>query len=155
MSSIQRLATATPTSASQLPFNDPQNGRDSKASVADFAKVLQPLMTTLSGLITQYAAPNATGFSVTIAPPTLGASMFLLLSQGGAYAAGTVALPTGVDGQELVVHSRQIVTALTVSIAAADAANGVSSSGAPTTLAAGGFFRLRYDGINKLWCRVG
>lgn len=150
MSSIQRLATATPTSASQIPFNDPQNGRDSKASLGDFARVLQPLLTSLGGFVTQYAAPVATGFSVTIAPPTAGASVFLLLSQGGAYAAGTLVLPAGVDGQELLVHSRQAVTALTLT-----PANGDAVSGGPTTFTAGGFCRLRFDGINKLWCRAG
>jgi len=150
MSSIQRLTTATPTSASQIPFNDPANGRDSKASLGDFAEVLQPLLTSLGGFVTQYAAPAATGFSVTIAPPTSGTSMFLLLSQGGAYAAGTLVLPAGVDGQELLIHSRQAVTTLTVTPASGDA-----TSGAPTTLATGGYFRLRFDGVLRLWCRAG
>lgn len=150
MSSIQRLSTATPSSASQIPFNDPANGRDSKASLGDFAAVLQPLMTTLGGFITQHADPGATGFSVTIAPPTDGASMFLLLSQGGAYAAGTLVWPAGVDGQEVLVHSRQAVTTLTNTPASGDA-----FSGAPTTLTAGGYFSMRFDGVLRLWCRAG
>lgn len=147
---IQRLNQGTPTTASQIPFADTQNGVDRRASLADIAAVLQDSLTPGAGFITQYASPGATGFSVTVSPPTAGASMFLLLSPGGAYAAGTVVLPSGVDGQEVLVHCRQAVTTLTVT-----PASGASASGAPTTLAAGGYFRLRYDGVNALWCRVG
>lgn len=152
MSSIQRLATATPTSASQIPFNDPQNGRDSKASLADMAGVLQELLTPSGGLITQYSQPNATGWSVQVAPPTDGASMYLLITPLAGYAAGTITLPAQascVDGQELLVSCTQLVTALTV------AGNGSTVNGAPTTLAANGFFRLRFDGTFKAWFRAG
>lgn len=146
---IERLNQGTWSSASQLPFYDPQNGQDKRGSVSDLATVLQAQLSPSGGLITQYASPNASGFTVTVSPPTTGASMFLLLSPGGTYAAGTLVLPIAIDGQELLVHSRQTVTALTITPASGDA-----SSGAPTTIAAGGFFRLRYDFINKLWCRV-
>lgn len=147
---IQRLNQGTPTAASQVPFYDPSNGADRRASVSDIAAVIEQQMTATGGLITQYASPNASGFSVTVAPPTAGASVFLLLSPGGAYAAGTVVLPSAIDGQEVVIHTRQAVTTLTVTPQAGD-----SASGAPSTLAAGGFARLRYDLINKLWCRIG
>ena len=147
---IDRLNQSSLTAASQLPFYDPANGADRRASVSQLATVLQSLLTSLGGFVTQYAAPVATGFSVAVAPPTSGASVFLLLSQGGAYAAGTLVLPAGVDGQELLVHSRQAVTALTLTPASGDAV-----SGGPTTFTAGGFARLRFDGINRLWCRVG
>jgi hypothetical protein len=147
---IDRLNQSSINSASQIPFYDPANGADRRASVAQLATVLQTLLTSLGGFVTQYAAPVATGFSVTVAPPTSGASVFLLLSQGGAYAAGTLVLPAGVDGQEVLIHSRQAVTTLTVTPASGD-----TVSGAPTTFAAAGFARLRFDGVNRLWCRVG
>lgn len=151
MSSLQRLPTGTPASDSQVPFLDTPNGRDSKASLTDFAKVLQGLLTPYGSPVTQYANPGATGFSITVAPPTSGASMFLLVSAGGAYAAGTIVLPQGsADGQEVLVHMRQAVTTLTITPQTGD-----TVSGAPTTVAAAGFFRLRYDLPGKLWCRVG
>lgn len=146
---IVNLNQGTPTSASQIPYYDPSAGQDRRASLSDIAAAIVGEESG-SSFMTQYAAPGATGFSVTVAPGTTGESVFLLLSQGGAYAAGTIVLPTATDGQEVLVHSRQAVTALTVTPASGD-----SLSGAPTTLAAASFFRLRYDLINKLWCRVG
>ncbi len=147
--SIQRLNESTPTSASQIPFWDPQSGADRRASLDAVAQVLQGQI-SVSGLLTQYASPTATGFSVTVSPPTSGASVFLLISPSAGYAAGTVVLPVGVDGQEVLVHCRQAVTTFTLTPQTGDGA-----SGAPATLAAGGYFRMRYDLISKLWCRVG
>jgi hypothetical protein len=150
MSALQRLPTGTPASDSQVPFLDTPNGRDSKASLADFAEVLQGLLTPYGAPVTQYANPGASGFSITVAPPTSGASVFLLVSAGGAYAAGTIVLPQGAaDGQEVLVHMRQAVTTLTIT------PQGDTMSGAPTTIGAAGFFRMRYDLVGKLWCRVG
>jgi hypothetical protein len=152
MSSINRLGNGTPASDSQIPFLDTPNGRDAKASLADFARALQELLTPQGTLITQYSAPNATGFNVQIAPPTDGAGIYLLLTPLAGYAAGTVTLPAKalcVDGQELLVTSTQSVAALTV------AGNGATVNGAPTALTANGFFRLRYDGVNGSWYRVG
>lgn len=147
--SINSLNQGTPTLASQIPYNDPSVGQDRRTSLSQIVDVIESSLSA-SGFITQYASPGATGFSVTIAPPASGTSTFLLLSPGATYAAGTVVLPTGVDGQEILVHSRQTVTALTVSVP-----TGASASGAPTTITAGGFFRMRFDGVNSLWCRVG
>lgn len=149
---IERLNQGTPSAASQIPFYDPQNGQDRKMSVDQLATLLESELTPGAGLITQYAAPNATGFNVVIAPPTDGASMYLLLTPGGAYAAGTITLPAQalcIDGQELLVSCTQAVTALTV------AGNGSTVNGAPANLAANGFFRLRFDGVFKAWYRVG
>lgn len=150
--SIERLNQGTLAAGSQIPFNDPANGADRRASVKALAALLQTLLTPSQGLITQYAAPAATGFTVVIAPPTDGASMFLLLTPLAAYAAGTITLPqqaTCVDGQEVLVHTTQAVTALTVN------GNGaVAVIGAPAALAQFAFFRLRYDAVNQSWYRV-
>ena len=145
--SIEKLSQGDPTVSAQVPFYDPINGQDRRCSVTD---LLELLTSQAAGVVTQYAAPGASGFSVTISPPVAGTSMFLLLSPGGAYAAGTIVLPSAIDGQEIAIHSRQAVTTLTVTPATGD-----SLSGSPTTIAAGGFFKLRYDGVLDLWCRVG
>jgi hypothetical protein len=101
----------------------------------------------------QYLAPNTTGFTVTIQPVTGGNDKWLKMMPSATLAAGTITLPdvtTADDGQELLVTSTQAITALTV------AANGATSVyGAPTTLAANGFFKLRYDLVSKSWFRIG
>lgn len=101
----------------------------------------------------QFSSPAATGFSVTIAPTEDGDNMWLLLTPLAGYAAGTVVLPvsTGlVDGQEVIVTSTQAITTLTVSLNGATAANG-----APTTMAANAYFRLKYSAVNTSWYRIG
>lgn len=151
--SIERLSTGTPTSASQLPFYDTTNGQDRRASLSDVADVVQDLLSPSGGLITQYAAPSATGFTVAISPPSNGTSVFLLLTPLAGYAAGTITLPlssTCIDGQELLVHTTQSVTTLTISANGATAVNG-----GPSTLAQFAFFRLRYDAVHTSWYRVG
>lgn len=150
MSSIDRLNQGAWGAAAQVPFYDPAQGADRRASVTDLVTLLQSLLTSGGSLKTQYAAPNATGFSVTVSPPTSGASMHLLMTPLAGYAAGTVLMPAApIDGQEVVVTSTQSVTTLTVS------GNGASVNGAPTTLAANGFFRLRYDQVTNSFYRIG
>lgn len=150
--SIERLNQGTPSAASQLPFYDTQNGQDRRCSLSEVAQVLQSELIASGGLITQYAAPNASGFQVALVPPADGASLFLLLTPAAGYAVGTITLPAQalcVDGQEVLVSCTQAVAALTV------AGNGSTVNGAPTALAANAFFRLRFDGVFKAWYRVG
>lgn len=150
--SIQRLNQGTPSSASQLPFYDPQNGQDRRASLSDIAAVIQSDIAIPGVQFKQRFNPNATGFSVTIAPLEQGQSGWLLLTPAAGYAAGTVNLPaiaTLSDDQEILITTTQAVTALTVGN------GGAIVNGAPTTLAANAFFRLRFDLINGSWYRVG
>lgn len=109
---------------------------------------------------TQYAAPAATGFSVSINagnpaldPPTNGQNVHLILTPLAGYAAGTIVLPAVaelIDKQEVLVNCTQSVTTLTVN------GNGAGAVvGAPTTLAANAFFRLKYDAATSTWYRVG
>lgn len=151
MSSIDKLSTTSELSTSdRIAIFSAALGNDAAATLTTLLAWLQEQLTSEGSPATQYSSPGATGFSVTVAPPNSGDSVFLLLSPGGAYAAGTIVLPSGVDGQEIVVHCRQAVTTLTVT-----AATGDSTSGAPATIAANGYFRLRFDGVNSLWCRIG
>lgn len=88
----------------------------------------------------------ATGFSVQINNDSL--SVFLLMTPTGAFAAGTFILPLKdncADKQEIQVITTQAVTTLTIN------GNGSSLVGAPTTLAANGYFKLRFDSINSTW----
>lgn len=149
---ISSLSQTDIAASDQVPFLSTANGANRRTSVTQLVALIQSLLTVDDGFQTQYASPNATGFSVAIAPATTGGSVYLLLTPVAGYAAGTITLPAQascVDGQELLVSCTQSVTTLTV------AGNGASVNGAPTTLAASAFFRLRFDGVNKFWCRVG
>lgn len=155
MSAINKLSRVGTLAASDLvALFSTSLGDDAAATLSTLLTFLQSQLSAAGTLITQYAAPNATGFNVLIAPPVAGQSTFLLLTPNAGYAAGTITLPaqaTCIDGQELLVTTTQLVTALTV------AGNGATAvNGAPTTLAAANaFFRMRYDGPAKSWYRVG
>lgn len=143
-------SVAALASADQIALASVGLGADARATLATLLAWLQSQLSAAGGTVTQYAAPSATGFSVTVAPPTVGNSVYLLLTPVAGYAAGTIVLPsTLVDEQEIIVSTTQAVTTLTIN------GSGVSVNGAPTTLAANAFFRLRYDGVFKAWYRIG
>lgn len=146
---IQNLNEGSPTMASQVPFYDPATGQDRRTSVAALQALSQP---SAGGMVTQYAAPAATGFNVQIVTPENGTSMFLLLTPNAGYAAGAINLPAQtacVDKQELLCACTQSVAALSVT------GNGATVNGAPTSLTANDFFRLRFDGVFRAWYRIG
>jgi hypothetical protein len=150
---IRNLPQITDLAVSdQLPLNSTDAGCDVRVALSVLADFIQSLLTVPTALLTQYAAPSATGFSVTVAPPEDGDSVWLLLTPAAGYATGTIVLPaqsTLADGQELLCNCTQAVTTLTVS------GSGATVVGAPTTLAANAFFRLRYDGVTLKHYRVG
>lgn len=148
---IANLSSRSATLADQLPFNSVNNGEDSKTSLNQILELFQAQLTAGTGLVTQYFAPNATGWAATVLPITQGGSIWLLITPAAGYAAGTITLPAQascVDGQEVLATCTQAVTALTV------AGNGSVVNGAPTALTANQAFRLRFDGIAKAWYRI-
>ena len=151
MPTINQLTAVDAVQAGDLlPIFSQANGDARKTSLTTLAAFIQTLITSTDNKVTQYAAPSATGFSVSVSGT--GLSIWLVLTPLAGYAAGTVVLPpvAGVlDKQEILVNTTQAVTALTVN------ANGATIVGAPTTLAAGGFFRLRFDAVLDTWYRVG
>jgi hypothetical protein len=80
--------------------------------------------------------------------------MWLALTPTGTIASLTVVLPIGSDGQEVLVSTTQALTSLTVT-GATVGASPQPVNGAPTTMAANAFFRLRFDGVSSSWYRVG
>ena len=99
--------------------------------------------------VTQYFAPNATGFSVFIDSGY--GDVHLILTPAATYAAGTITMPLNpIDKQTVLVNTTATVTALTVAPSA-----GTTVQGQPTTLAANGFFTMKYDAVLKRWYRVG
>jgi hypothetical protein len=114
------------------------------------AALMQTLLTQADDKVTTYAAPSASGFTVTL--PDNSSNKWLILTPTAGFAAGTIkltALANAVDKQEIIVNCTQVVTALTVD------GNGATVTGAPTTLAANAFFTLRFDAVLDTWYRVG
>lgn len=91
-----------------------------------------------------------TGFTHNFADTS--ADQWLIAKPAGTLATGTVNLPVStavVDGQRIRVTSSEIITSLTVN------GNGATINGAPTTIAADGYFNLEYDSTSGEWFRVG
>jgi hypothetical protein len=141
------------------PFFSTDDGDARAAALSVLQAYLQANLTfsDSADYVSQYAAPSATGFSVTITDGSsdgvTSSNVHLILTPLAGYAAGTIVLPAKaglVIKQEVLVNCTQSVTALTVSL------NGATGAvGAPTTLAANAFFRLKYDAITSNWYRVG
>jgi hypothetical protein len=147
MTTINRLSSLDQFAPSDLLAVWATNNGDSrKASINLLTNYLQGALTLPGALATQYAAPSASPFSVTVAQ----GDTWLLLTPTGTLAVGTIILPAApTDKQEVSVNCTQIVTALTVS------AGGTTVTGAPTALAtANEFFTMRYDAATSAWYRV-
>jgi hypothetical protein len=119
-------------------------------STADFITWMEANLNVPGAFVTKYSNPSATGFQVSLEGT---ADQHLILTPGGAYAAGTINLPPmagAADGQRVLITCTQVVTILTLGL------NGATAIlGGPTTLAANAFFTLRYDAVAKSWYRVG
>jgi hypothetical protein len=146
MTSINKLsAIDSLTGGDLLAVWATNQGDTRKASLTTLVSYLQSTLSLPGSLTTQYAAPSATGFTATVAD----GNTWLLLTPTGTFATGTIVLPsTATDKAEVSVNCTQIVTSLTVS------AGGTTVTGAPTSLAANGYFTMRYDAATSAWYRV-
>lgn len=156
MPTINQLnAIDNPTASDLLPIYSQSNGDARKISLGNFLKWIQDNLTFPSAgqpeFVTQYAAPSATGFSVAVNDDSN--NTWLILTPTAGYAAGTIVLPAlgnAVDKQEVLINCTQQVSALTVN------GNGATAvTGAPASLGADDFFRMRYDLATHSWYRVG
>lgn len=147
MTNINQLSALDSLSGGdQIPVWATSNGDTRKSSLTLLLSWMQSNLTLPGTLTTQYAAPSASAFTVTVAQ----GDTWLLLTPTGTFAAGTIVLPSIADDKaEVSVNCTQIVTALTVS------AGGTTVTGAPTTLAsANEFFTMRFDAATNAWYRV-
>lgn len=159
MTTINKLTAVDAVAAGDLVAVWSQtNGDARKAAMSVLLAYMQANLTfTTQGFgayATQYSAPSATGFNITITDGSSdNTNVHLILTPTAGFAAGTITLPPVagvVDKQEVLVNCTQAVTTLTVN------GNGATAvTGAPTTLAANAFFRLKYDLPTKTWYRVG
>jgi hypothetical protein len=147
---IDLSAVATVAAGDNVPIYSAANGDSRRAPMSVLAAYLGSQITTQDGKVTQYASPSSSPFTTAVTNSSV--PIWLVLTPTGTMAVGTLTLPaqgTSVNLQEILVSTSQQVTALTV------APNGSNLVGAPTTLAAGAFFRLRFDALTSTWYRVG
>ena len=145
MTTINQLTAQDVVSpADQFPIYSGANGDTRRVSGSALRSFAQEGIQTRA-MVTQYAAPAATGFTVAVTGTD---DVWLNLTPTGAFAAGTITLPAApVDRQIVQVSCSQIVVSLAFA--------GGTVRGGPATLAANGFFTLRFDDPTDVWVRVG
>jgi len=118
-----------------------------------------PMSALLTFFQQQFAAPTmatnlytpGTGFNIA-APTPVSQQQWILIQPAGTLATGTVTLPLNTstpDGTEILITTTQQVTAFTLALNGATAAYG-----APSTLAATDFFRMRFYQPTNSWYRI-
>lgn len=133
------------------------NGDARKAAASVLLQFMQDNLEFPGGFgsyTTQYSSPSATNFNIAISDGgDNNSNVHLILTPTAGYADGAITLPpvAGLtDKQEVLVNCTQQVTAFVVN------ANGATAvTGAPTSLGADDFFRLKYDEATSTWYRVG
>ena len=146
LNSVDALAAAD-----QFAISSTSSGNDVRVAASALLTYIQNNITFPDAdFTTQYAAPSATAFSISITDGS--DSIWLILTPTAGFAAGTIILPamtSAADGQEVMINCTQAVTALTI-----DGNGATAVTGEPTALAANDFFTLRYDLPTKVWYRV-
>ena len=150
MPTINQLSGLSQLSSGDLlPIYVPNNGDARKVSIGQLLAFFQQQFAAPT-LATQLTTPG-TGFNVAVQTP-VSEQQWLILQPAGTLASGTVTLPLNTqtpDGTELLITTTQIITAFTLALNGAAAAYG-----APTTLSANGFFRVRYYAATNSWYRI-
>lgn len=140
----------------QLAIGSTTNGDDRRAPISVLKDYMQSALSFSEDLesVTQYSAPSSTGFSVALTDGDKdNKNIWLILTPTGGFASGTLVLPLNTnlrDKQEIQFISTQSVTTLTI-----DQNGATSLVGAPTTLSANDFFKLKYDLATSTWYRIG
>lgn len=151
MTTINQLSAVDAViSSDQMPIYSSTNGDARKTSVATLGAYLSTQVTSINTMITQYAAPSTAGF--TIALNNANNSVWLIITPPSTIASGTIVFPevnNAIDGQEIVINTTQTLTSLTFN------ANGATKVGEPASLSIGGFVRFRFNGVLKIWYRIG
>lgn len=159
MTDINQLSAIDTLQAGDLlAIWDVSNSDTRKAALSALLSFMQSNLvfpdTDTNAFTKQFYAPNATGFSVTITDgDDDDNNVWLILTPNASYAAGTIVLPAFTslrDTQEVLVNCTRQVNALTI-----DKNGATAVRGAPSSLAADSFFRLKYDAQLKTWYRVG
>lgn len=141
------LMVASP--GDQIPVYTPNNGDARRLPIGALLAYFQQNFASPT-LATNVYTPG-TGFNLAV-PTPVAQQQWMLIQPTGTLATGTVTLPlnTGTpDGTEVLITTTQIITTFTLAINGATAAYG-----APTTLAANAFFRMRFVQATNSWYRI-
>lgn len=141
------LAQVSP--GDQVPIYSPNNGDARRLPISALLAYFQQTFASPT-LATNVYTPG-TGFNLAV-PTPVAQQQWMLIQPAGTLATGTVTLPlnTGTpDGTEVLITTTQQITAFTLAL------NGAAATyGAPTTLAAEDFFRMRFVQATNSWYRI-
>jgi hypothetical protein len=141
------LAQVSP--GDQVPVYSPNNGDARRLPVSSLLAYFQQTFASPT-LATNVYTPG-TGFNVAV-PTPVAAQQWMLIQPAGTLALGTITLPLNTqtpDGTEVLVTTTQQITGFTLALNGATAAYG-----APSTLAAEDFFRMRFVQSTNSWYRI-
>ena len=141
------LAQVSP--GDQVPVYSPNNGDARRLPVTSLLAYFQQTFASPT-LATNVYTPG-TGFNVAV-PTPVAAQQWMLIQPAGTLALGTITLPLNTqtpDGTEVLVTTTQQITGFTLALNGATAAYG-----APSTLAAEDFFRMRFVQATNSWYRI-
>ena len=133
----------------QIPVFTPNNGDARRLPVSQLLAFFQQSFASPT-LATNVYTPG-TGFNVAV-PTPVAAQQWMLIQPAGTLALGTITLPLNTqtpDGTEVLVTTTQQITGFTLALNGATAAYG-----APTTLTAEDFFRMRFVQSTNSWYRI-
>lgn len=141
------LAQVSP--GDQVPVYSPNNGDARRLPVSSLLAYFQQTFASPT-LATNVYTPG-TGFNLAV-PTPVAAQQWMLIQPAGTLALGTITLPLNTqtpDGTEVLVTTTQQITGFTLALNGATAAYG-----APTTLQAEEFFRMRFVQSTNSWYRI-
>lgn len=141
------LAQVSP--GDQVPVYSPNNGDARRLPVSALLQYFQ--QTFASPTLSTNVYTPGTGFNVAV-PTPVAAQQWMLIQPAGTLALGTITLPLNTqtpDGTEVLVTTTQQITGFTLALNGATAAYG-----APSTLAAEDFFRMRFVASTNSWYRI-
>jgi hypothetical protein len=153
MSYLPKLSTIDVLDAADKLAVDDKSSGDWRAVSIDALREYMQGALVFSGteFTKQYSSPSLSGTNIALLEGS--ANVWLILTPTAGLAALTLTLPasvTAVDMQEVMVNCTQQITALTVNLNGATAQNG-----APSSLGADDFFKMKYDAATKTWNRIG
>ena len=141
------LAQVSP--GDQVPVYSPNNGDARRLPVSSLLQYFQQTFASPT-LATNVYTPG-TGFNIAV-PTPVAAQQWMLIQPAGTLALGTITLPLNTqtpDGTEVLVTTTQQITGFTLALNGATAAYG-----APSTLSAEDFFRMRFVQSTNSWYRI-
>lgn len=150
MAQINQLSQLSQASSGdQIAVYSPQNGDARRMSLGALLEYFQK--TFASPTLATHIATPGTGFNLAV-PTPVNEQQWMLIQPAGSLAAGTVTLPLNTqtpDGTEVLVTTTQLITAFTLGL------NGASAAiGAPSTLLAQAYFRMRFVVATNTWYRI-